>query len=270
MAFNRLKTLFVFFTLFLSVCILLVLKSRSKEPEIPIALPPQPSVVIKENTIGNIIIIIDDFGYRNDEVSEGFLTLNEDLTFAVIPGHENSKLFARKAHKMGYEVIIHMPMESTIDTHGELEYILTENMTSDEIEERVEKVISEFPEADGLNNHQGLKATADKRIMNIVSNVLKRHGKYFVDSRTTSQTVAESVMRSRGVPTARRHVFLDNDNDVNKIREQLYKLVDKAESKGKAIGIGHAKRLTLEVLKSEIPKLKKNGFTFQFASFAVK
>ena len=163
-----------------------------------------------------------------------------------------------------------MPMESTIDTHGELEYILTENMTSDEIEERVEKVISEFPEADGLNNHQGSKATADKRIMNIVSNVLKRHGKYFVDSRTTSQTVAESVMRSRGVPTARRHVFLDNDNDVNKIREQLYKLVDKAENKGKAIGIGHAKRLTLEVLKSEIPKLKKNGFTFQFASFAVK
>ena len=57
-----------------------------------------------------------------------------------------------------------MPMESTIDTHGELEYILTENMTSDEIEERVEKVISEFPEADGLNNHQGSKATADKRI----------------------------------------------------------------------------------------------------------
>ena len=216
MAFNRLKTLFVFFTLFLSVCILLVLKSRSKEPEIPIALPPQPSVVIKENTIGNIIIIIDDFGYRNDEVSEGFLTLNEDLTFAVIPGHENSKLFARKAHKMGYEVIIHMPMESTIDTHGELEYILTENMTSDEIEERVEKVISEFPEADGLNNHQGSKATADKRIMNIVSNVLKRHGKYFVDSRTTSQTVAEGIMRSRGVPTARRNVFLDNNNDVNK------------------------------------------------------
>ena len=56
--------------------------------------------------------------------------------------------------------------------------------------------------------------------MNIVSNVLKRHGKYFIDSRTTSQTVAEDIMRTRGVPTARRHVFLDNDNDKNKIREQ--------------------------------------------------
>ena len=143
-------------------------------------------------------------------------------------------------------------------------------MTSNEIEERVEKVISEFPEAIGLNNHQGSKATADKRIMNIVSNVLKRHGKYFVDSRTTSQTVAEGIMRSRGVPTARRHVFLDNNNNVNKIREQLYKLVEMAEDKGAAVGIGHAKKSTLQVLKAEIPKLKKNGFTFQFASFAVK
>ena len=109
---------------------------------------------------------------------------------------------------MGYEIIIHMPMESTADTHGELDYILTENMTSNEIEERVEKVISEFPEAIGLNNHQGSKATADKRIMNIVSNVLKRHGKYFVDSRTTSQTVAEGIMRSRGVPTAVSYTHL--------------------------------------------------------------
>ena len=249
MLFNRLKAFFVFIILFLSVCILLVLKSRSEEPKTPTILAPQPAVEIMEYTLGDIIIIIEDFGYRNDEVS---------------------KLFAKKADIMGYEIIIHMPMESTVDTHGELDYILTENMTSNEIEERVEKVISEFPEAIGLNNHQGSKATADKRIMNIVSNVLKRHGKYFVDSRTTSQTVAEGIMRSRGVPTARRHVFLDNNNDVNKIREQLYKLVEMAEDKGAAIGIGHAKKSTLQVLKAEIPKLKKNGFTFQFASFAVK
>ena len=95
MLFNRLKAFFVFIILFLSVCILLVLKSRSEEPKTPIILAPQPTVEITEYTLGDIIIIIDDFGYRNDEVSEGFLTLNADLTFAVIPGHENSKLFAK-------------------------------------------------------------------------------------------------------------------------------------------------------------------------------
>ena len=270
MIFNRLKSIFVLIVVLLSICIVLVLKSRSEEPEIPMVPIPQSIPIVEEPERGNIIIIIDDFGYRNDEVSEGFLTLDADLTFAVIPGHKKSKIFSQKADYKEYEVIIHMPMESTNDTRGELEYILTASMTSSEIEERVEKVISEYPEAVGLNNHQGSKATADKRIMNIVSNVLKRHGKYFIDSRTTSQTVAEDIMRTRGVPTARRHVFLDNDNDKNKIREQLYKLVDKAEAKGSAIGIGHAKKLTLQVLKNEIPKLKKNGFKFQFASFAVK
>ena len=270
MAFNRLGGLFVFIILCLSACVLLVLKSRSEEPKIPTVPPPEPTIVIKEKTRGNIIIIIDDFGYRNDEVSEGFLSIDADLTFAVIPGHKNSKLFTKKAYESGYEVIIHMPMESTVNTHGEVEYILTESMTSNQIEQRVEKVIFELPEAVGLNNHQGSKATSDKRIMNIVSNVLKRHGKYFIDSRTTSQTVAEDIMRLRGVPTARRHVFLDNANDIKKIREQLYKLVNKAEANGEAIGIGHAKKLTLQVLKEEIPKLKKNGFTFKFASFTVK
>ena len=270
MLFNRLKILFVLIIVLLSVFILLVLNSRSEEPSIPMVPIPQSTSIVEEITRGNIIIIIDDFGYRNDEVSEGFLTLDADLTFAVIPGHKNSKLFSQKAYNSGYEIIIHMPMESTADTHGELDYILTESMTSSEIEQRVENVISEFPQAAGLNNHQGSKATADKRIMNIVSNVLKRHGRYFVDSRTTSLTVAEDIMRSRGVPTARRHVFLDNDDDANKIRNQLYKLADKAESKGSAIGIGHAKKFTLQVLKEEIPKLEKNGFKFQFASFAVK
>ena len=65
-------------------------------------------------------------------------------------------------------------------------------------------------------------------------------------------------------------IFLDNENKQNKIREQLYKLVDKAESIGLAVGIGHARINTLEVLKQEIPKLKEYGFKFQFASFAVK
>jgi hypothetical protein len=246
------------------------LKSKTDEPVPTRRTVTIPKIEIEEDVRGNIVIIIDDFGYRDDNVSEGFLSLDADITFAIIPGHQNSKVFAAKADQNGYEVIVHMPMESTNETRGEKEYKLTTSMTSDEIESKVEEVISEFPEAVGMNNHQGSKATSDKRIMNIVGNVLKRHGKYFIDSRTSSETVAETTMRSRGVPTIRRHVFLDNENQKNKIREQLYKLADKAELKGLAVGIGHAKTNTLKVLKQEIPRLKEHGFKFQFASFAVE
>ena len=267
---NQLRNYFVLAVLILSACILYILKSKTDEPAPTRRTVTIPKIEIEEDVRGNIVIIIDDFGYRDDHVSEGFLSLDADLTFAVIPGHQNSKVFAAKADQKGYEVIVHMPMESTNETRGEKEYKLTTSMTSDEIESRVEEVISEFPEAVGMNNHQGSKATTDKRIMNIVGNVLKRHGKYFIDSRTSSETVAETTMRSRGVPTIRRHVFLDNEDNSNKIREQLYKLADKAELKGLAVGIGHAKTNTLKVLKQEIPRLKEHGFKFQFASFAVE
>ena len=267
---NQLRNYFVLAVLVLSACILYILKSKTDEPVPTRRTVTIPKIEIEEDVRGNIVIIIDDFGYRDDNVSEGFLSLDADITFAIIPGHQNSKVFAAKADQNGYEVIVHMPMESTNETRGEKEYKLTTSMTSDEIESKVEEVISEFPEAVGMNNHQGSKATSDKRIMNIVGNVLKRHGKYFIDSRTSSETVAETTMRSRGVPTIRRHVFLDNENQKNKIREQLYKLADKAELKGLAVGIGHAKPNTLKVLKQEIPRLKEHGFKFQFASFAVE
>ena len=267
---NQLRNYFVLAVLVLSACILYILKSKTDEPVPTRRTVTIPKIEIEEDVRGNIVIIIDDFGYRDDNVSEGFLSLDAEITFAVIPGHQNSKVFAAKADQNGYEVIVHMPMESTNETRGEKEYKLTTSMTSDEIESKVEEVISEFPEAVGMNNHQGSKATSDKRIMNIVGNVLKRHGKYFIDSRTSSETVAETTMRSRGVPTIRRHVFLDNENQKNKIREQLYKLADKAELKGLAVGIGHAKTNTLKVLKQEIPRLKEHGFKFQFASFAVE
>ena len=68
------------------------------------------------------------------------------------------------------------------------------------------------------------------------------------------------------MPTASRNVFLDNDDDEEKITVQLMKLVKKSEEKGIAIGIGHVKPKTLNVLKKHIPKLQKDGYKFEFVS----
>ena len=52
-----------------------------------------------------------------------------------------------------------------------------------------------------------------------------------------------------GVKTARRHVFLDNELDKEKIIRQLTIMVDMAEKYGWAVGIGHPFPSTLEALK---------------------
>ena len=215
---------------------------------------------------GTIVLVIDDFGYRNDNISDGFLELGVSITCAIIPGHEQTSKFAQKANAAGQEVIIHMPMESSIPTSGKEDYSIKAGMTSEEIEWRMREVLKEIPEAVGMNNHQGSKVTTNGKVMSVIGSVLKKNKKYFIDSRTTPETVGEQTMRSLGVPTARRHVFLDNDSDVEKISAQLNKLVKIARKQGSALGIGHARPNTLEVLKNEIPKLLVEGFQFEFAS----
>ena len=227
-------------------------------------------ILEEKSSAGELNIIIDDFGYRNDKVSDGFLSLGANLTFAVIPGHKYSKSFAKKAFKKGYEVIVHMPMESHVSSSGEEDFILNTDMTSSEIESRMEKVITHLPQAVGMNNHQGSKATENKRVMNVVGSVLKKYGKYFVDSRTTPESIAESMMMSLGVNTTNRDVFLDNEADSYLINKQLDQLISTAQHKGSAIGVGHARPMTLQVLQKRIPELKKAGFEFKFVSSRYK
>ena len=54
------------------------------------------------------------------------------------------------------------------------------------------------------------------------------------------------------------------------IQGQLDKLYRVAGKRGYAIGIGHDRKITMEVLKAAIPQLKKKGIKFVFLSEFVK
>ncbi len=225
---------------------------------------------IDQDTLGVIVLVIDDFGYRNDNISDGFLNLSIPITCAIIPGHTASKKFAEKAVSYGKEVIIHMPMESENYSPGEDEYKLLTSMTSELLENKLIQAFESLPEAIGMNNHQGSKATSDSKTMTVLASVLKDRGKYFIDSRTSSLTIGEKTMISFGVPTARRNIFLDNNNNLDKIEEQMNKLANSAKKNGVAVGLGHARKNTLSVIEKVVPDLLDKGFVFQFASQVVK
>ena len=237
------------------------IKKKKKERS-DITLPEKPKPELK----GRIGIIIDDFGYRNDEISDGFLEIDAHLTYAIIPGHRYSTSFGEKAVDAGYEVIVHMPMENTGKTYGEEDFVLTTKMNNETIERRLKNALKEIPTAIGMNNHQGSKASADQSVMSNVAKVMKEKGLFFIDSRTTVETIGETTMEVFGVPTARRNIFLDNEDDEEKIEKQLMKLVKRSEELGAAIGIGHVKPKTLNVLSDQIPELQKKGYKFEFVS----
>jgi hypothetical protein len=230
------------------------------------SLDKAPDVTAQVPMRGVIGLIIDDFGYRNDHVSNGFLNLSGKLTYAIIPGHEYSQLFSKKAYDAGYEIIVHMPMENIGKTYGEEEYALMSYFQDDEIKDRINSAFDQLPESIGLNNHQGSRGTADSRVMTLLAGVIKEKKKFFIDSRTTSNSLAETTMRKYNVATNKRDIFLDNELDEEKINAQLLKLAELSEEKGIAIGIGHVKPQTLSVLEREIPVLQKKGFRFEFVS----
>jgi|TARA_B100001245_G_scaffold72351_1_gene51259 hypothetical protein len=230
------------------------------------SLDKAPDVTAQVPMRGVIGLIIDDFGYRNDHVSNGFLNLSGKLTYAIIPGHEYSQLFSKKAYDAGYEIIVHMPMENIGKTYGEEEYALMSYFQDDEIKDRINSAFDQLPESIGLNNHQGSRGTADSRVMTLLAGVIKEKKKFFIDSRTTSNSLAETTMRKYNVATNKRDIFLDNELDEEKINTQLLKLAELSEEKGIAIGIGHVKPQTLSVLEREIPVLQKKGFRFEFVS----
>lgn len=230
------------------------------------SLDKAPDVTAQVPMRGVIGLIIDDFGYRNDHVSNGFLNLSGKLTYAIIPGHEYSQLFSKKAYDAGYEIIVHMPMENIGKTYGEEEYALMSYFQDDEIKDRINSAFDQLPESIGLNNHQGSRGTADSRVMTLLAGVIKEKKKFFIDSRTTRNSLAETTMRKYNVQTNKRDIFLDNELDEEIINTQLLKLAELSEEKGIAIGIGHVKPQTLSVLKREIPVLQKKGFRFEFVS----
>jgi polysaccharide deacetylase 2 family uncharacterized protein YibQ len=85
---------------------------------------------------------------------------------------------------------------------------------------------------------------------------LKRRNLFFIDSRTTTQTVAHELAEEMGVPVASRSVFLDNDLTSSVIKFQMERLLGIARHSGAAIGIGHPNIETLNLLRDYREKLK--------------
>ena len=223
------------------------------------------------NYKGTICLVIDDFGYAHNETIDGYFAMEKDFTVAIIPGHLYSQSLGKIADSLGFEIIIHMPMEPyNYDNLSEKGFILSESLNASEVEERIDLAFLEIPMAVGMNNHQGSKAMANLQLMKNVARSLKKRDKFFLDSFTNPESRGFITMRRFGVKTELRQVFLDHIEDTLYIQNQLDSLVQLSHSMDVAIGIGHVKPITLEILKREIPRLKSEGYRFVSLSKIVR
>ena len=72
-----------------------------------------------------------------------------------------------------------------------------------------------------------------------------------------------------GLKTATRNIFLDNEENVPYIREQIRKMVGLAGNNREIIAICHPYKETFEALRQELPWLKQQAIDFVPASQVV-
>ena len=212
-----------------------------------------------------LAIIIDDLG-GDRAAADAVFALGYPLTVSVLPNHEHSMDIAKEAHRRGFQVMLHLPMQSVTNETPEAQE-LHPGMPAPEVAALLDQFLQNVPDAAGVSNHQGSQATADTALMDELMPVLRDRQLFYVDSRTTAATVAYDTAQDFGVRSAFRNVpFLDDVAKVAAVRKQLELALRGAREKGEAVAIGHAHPATLQALREVLPQAKAQGVRLVLAS----
>lgn len=236
----------------------------AKEAVVPAVEPEETA----QTELPKVAIIVDDIGYDVDLAME-LINLRQNLTLSIFPQLQHSRHIAETAHKLGFEIMMHLPMEPGENLRRNPGFISHE-MSRKQLFWMLDRDLDSIPYVIGVNNHQGSKMTRNVDTMEIVMNYLAKKNLFFIDSRTTSDSVAHAVAQRTGIKSAENDVFLDNEKDCDYIKERMAKLIKEAQEKGKAIGICHAHPVTIETLRETLPLLEQEGVRLVYVSEVVE
>jgi hypothetical protein len=255
-----------------------IVKEKPAEPPAGAVMKPEPKPPVKEPvrvkpalaaaaSRSMVALVVDDMGNSLEALDE-LLGLGESVTISVLPYSLHSRETAEIAHREGIEVLLHLPLESlnNHDSEAGMEGLIHSGMSEGEVRKTMADNLDQVPYIKGVNNHMGSKVTADEALMRTILEPLKEKGLFFLDSRTSGKSVAYSVARDMGIPAESRQVFLDADGKSELIKERLLELFRLAQKEGRAIGICHPFRETLQTLKENFHLLKDYGLEAVFAS----
>lgn len=221
------------------------------DPKIPVEDKSKKNIEAKDtldkkDNKPKIAIIIDDVSTKRDK--QRILDIGYKINMAFLPPTNRHKNSAKIAQDVPFH-IIHFPMEASSSFNAQEEGALKISDSYEQIEQKVKELRKLFPNATYTNNHTGSVFTQNDEAMDKLFRALKKYEFIFVDSRTTSKSVAKKYAKKYDMPYIVRNIFIDNKKDYEYIQNQLKKAIKIAKDRGYSIAIGHPDSLTLKVLK---------------------
>ena len=207
-----------------------------------------------------IALVIDDLGRSLEELDD-LHRLGVPITYAVLPFESQTPEVVAALRRRHDEILCHLPMEPRSGGNPG-PGALRAGMSPEQLRQSTLAAIAAVPGAVGVNNHMGSALSADPGSMSTILGVLAERGLYFLDSRTSAQSVGFRVATSLGVPAAERQVFLDDDPHPAAVAAEFQHLLELARTRGGAIAIGHPHAATLATLAAEVPRAQALGYRF--------
>jgi len=205
----------------------------------------KPAVVERHG----IALILDDVGYDLPALRRA-LAFPWPLTIAILPDAPHAKKAAVLAHAAGHPVMLHMPMEPLSQRYRDQmdASFIRVGMDRDKVRQLMRDALVRVPFVEGVNNHMGSRLTALEKPMRWVMQVCSEQKLFFVDSRTSNNSVAARLARESGLRWGARRVFLDDSIKPEKLAESWRLARAHLAKTGSVIVIAHPHKESLDFL----------------------
>ncbi|MDQ6988352.1 MAG: divergent polysaccharide deacetylase family protein [Mariprofundaceae bacterium] len=204
------------------------------------------------NDVGQLSLVIDDVGY-NLNALQRLLALPYTITVAILPDAPHAQEAARMAHQHGVTVMLHMPMQTSNPKYQQNmeRFYLHQGLSKTEFTQVFEDALAKIPYVQGINNHMGSLLTSDAKAMSWLMELCEKHDLFFLDSRTSSVSVAAEKAREQGLAWNKRNVFLDHKTDTASLQHAWNASLDCVQQKKQCVMIGHPHAETVAFLERQ-------------------
>lgn len=208
------------------------------------------SATVVQEDQHQLALIIDDVGYDINALRR-VLALPYTVTVSILPDAPHAKEAAQMAYQHGVQVMLHMPMQTTNPKYQnkmEHSYLHTK-MGEDEFREVFEDALAKVPHAVGINNHMGSALTEDKQSMLWLMKLCKQHNLFFIDSRTSSSSLAAKIAKESGIAWNARDIFLDHSIEAGALQHAWLSALACIKKNDHCIMLAHPHQETLNFLE---------------------
>jgi polysaccharide deacetylase 2 family uncharacterized protein YibQ len=224
------------------------------------AIVIEPSETIADQG-AQIAFIVTDLDRTPVKLYRAFMKSPVLFSVALRPDKAEAARIGKEVRLENHEVLLHLPMEPKgyprVDP-GKDAILL--DLSRIEIEERITRCLSAVGPVQAVVSRLGSAAVNEPDVMRAVLDELKRRDLPFIDAHSSGPSMVEEIGEETGARTLTVGGSLDDDKGTAaSVRARIREYAADAVQHGSLVVMVRPSALVLDVLESELPRIRAQG-----------